>query len=505
MPKKYFKNHKAFWKAVKKTADIQRWAEAAQNRLGKNPAIPYDQRNLYALAMLAIDLDNIPEAEQEGYYTAEYERMHSAFSTPHPDTPNKPDPEAIKPYIQMMYDNVVTDLSAIDYNDPKQIKKVLFTMLSTQMLATMVVDFPKECMELSPTHEDKKRIDAISAKAFGVQLEARVIMSYEGLDEVGNYFMTMGSHKQESTAQMLQSELIHTVFDSALNGNDLIVIDPAKSELASKFFLKKPFEVRNNLGGQIVPFTDEDYGKYYAEHLADSIMNTSFEYLLFNPSATESDTMSQRDILLINGKPMQKLLKELRDSGLNYDDADKAVGKALRDALLQGDPVTLVSSTYTNDGKLAFHNKDLRLDLDKLNALDRANYNIFRRALDKVGLWTIPKKYPTNEARDAKLTAVLSDPNSIHQKEVKAIENEYIRSFNTLNRSKSALKGCATVIESITRDEAVNVNQPINAVLESNAQREPLLGIDLESDRELPVEPIKDADEKVIKTEPLAK
>ena len=505
MPKNYFKNHEAFWQAVQKAADMQRWAEATQKRLGKNPAMSYDQRNLYSLAMLVIDLDDIPEAEQEGYFISQYERMHSVFDTAHPDTPNKPDPEAIKPYIQMMYNNVVTDLSVIDYNDPKQIQKVIFTMLSTQMLATMVQDFPEECMELYPTHEDKKRIDAISAKAFGVQLEARVIMSYEGLDEIGDYFMTVGSGKTESTAQMLQSELIHTVFDSSLNGNDLIVLDPTKSKLTSKFFLKKPFAVRNDIGGEIESFTDEDYGKYYAEHLADSIMNTSFEYLLFNTAAAESDTMSQRDVLLINGKPMQKLLQELRNSGLNYGDADKAMGKALRDALLNGDPVTLVSSTYTNDGKLAFHNKDIRLDLDKLNALDRANHNIFRRALDKVGLWPIPKKYPTNEARDAKLSAILSDPNSIHQKEVKAIEDEFIRSYNSLGLKRSAYKGCAKVITTLVRDETAAVNQPLNAVSENDAQREPIVGIDLNAERELPVEPIKQADEKLINTEPLAK
>ena len=505
MPKNYFKNHEAFWQAVRKAADMQRWAEATQNRLGKNPAMSYDQRNLYSLAMLVIDLDNIPEADQEGYFISEYEKMHSVFDTAHPDTPNKPDPEAIKPYIKKMYDNVLTDLSVIDYNDPKQIQKVLFTMLSTQMLATMVQDFPNECMELYPTREDKKRIDAISAKAYGVQLEARVIMSYEGLDDVGKHFRTIGPNKQESTAQMLQSELIHTVFDSTLRGNDLIEIDPTKSELASKFFLKKPFEVQDNIGGEIEPFTDEDYGKYYAEHLADSLMNTSFEYLLFIPSATASDTMSERDVLLINGKPMQKLSEELRNSGLNYDDANKAVGKALRDALLQGDPVTLVSSSYTNDGKLAFHNKDIRVDLDKLNALDRAEHNIFRRALDKVGLWPIPKKYPTNEARDAKLAAILADPNSEHQKEVKAIENEYIRSYNSLNRNKSSYKGCANVITTLVRDEAAVANQPGERVNDNEVKREPIVGINLNAEKELPVEPSKKADEKVIKTETLAK
>ena len=163
MPKPYFKNHNAFWQGARKVEQLYKWAVEAENSLVKNPNIDYDSRNLYSLALLVINMKGIPEAEQEAHFKTEFAKMHQAFNTPHPDTPKKAAPEAVKPYIKAMFDNVKTDLSAMDTNNPEHVEDILKTMLATQMLATMVVDYPLASMELYPTHEDKIRIDALSA------------------------------------------------------------------------------------------------------------------------------------------------------------------------------------------------------------------------------------------------------------------------------------------------------------------------------------------------------
>ena len=89
MPKNYFKNHEAFWQGARKVEKLYKWAVEAEDSLGKNPDMQYDSRNLYSLALLVIDMKGIPEAEQESHFKAEYAKMHQAFNTPHPDTPNK--------------------------------------------------------------------------------------------------------------------------------------------------------------------------------------------------------------------------------------------------------------------------------------------------------------------------------------------------------------------------------------------------------------------------------
>ena len=510
MPKNYFKNHEAFWQGARKVEKLYKWAVEAEDSLGKNPDMKYDSRNLYSLALLVIDMKGIPEAAQESHFKAEYAKMHQAFNTPHPDTPNKADPEAIKPYIRAMFDNVKTDLSAMDTNDPEQVEDILKTMLATQMLATMVVDYPIASMELYPTHEDKIRIDTVSAKAYAFQLEARSAMSYEGLDEIGR-ILTVGRNPAKSTSHEIQWDLINAVYGATEKGSDTVVIDPTSTELSSKFFMKKKFSLENDVGDGPEEFTEKDYARCFGDHLASIPMNSSFEYQVLKTATGHSDTIEKEDVLVIGGRSMSQIVSDYTAQGLGYPDKYIAAGRFLRDSLLKGDPVTLVTSSFSKDGEIIFRHRDIKLDLDKLdldklNAQDRkANYNIFRRMLHKIGLWTIPKKYPTNAERDAKVSALLADPDSAHQKQLKSFEAEFVRSYNAVDRSGNNITGCGLVIPHLTVKEATAEIQPREEAVEQADQRQRIEGINLEADKELPVEPIKEADEKVIKTEPLAK
>jgi hypothetical protein len=185
-------------------------------------------------------------------------------------------------------------------------------------------------------------------------------------------------------------------------------------------------------------------------------LNTAFSYQILNAAVDGSSILEKEDILVINGKPLSQIYREQKVDGIHWQGEREAAGRILRDALLNGEPVTVLNLSVSKDGKVEFQNKDIRLDLDKLNQLDREqNHNIIRRALDTIGLWPIPPKYPSNKARDEKLSAALENPDSVHQKQVKAIEDELIQAYNNIDRSKSssARFGCATVIPKLTREE----------------------------------------------------
>ena len=92
-----------------------------------------------------------------------------------------------------------------------------------------------------------------------------------------------------------------------------------------------------------------------------------------------------------------------------------------------------------------------------------------------------------------------------HQKQLKSFEAEFVRSYNAVDRVGNNITGCGLVIPHLTVKEATAEIQPREEALEQADQRQRIEGINLEVDKELPVEPIKEADEKVIKTEPLAK
>ena len=504
MPKNYFSNHEAFWQAVKKTETLFAWADSVQGRLGKNPNIDYDHRDLYSLAFLTIDLSNIPEDQQESYFKAEYEKLHDAFDVSDPQNPKRSDPAKVKPYIKKMFDCVLTDLSTVDFNDSKQIEKILQTMLVTQTLAMKVKDYPEVAMELYPTHEDKMRIDAISSKAYAMQLKARVEMSYAGLDDIGKHFKTIGGNARKSTAELLQAELNHKVFDTTLQGSNLVMLDPTANELSAKFFMNESFTVMDDLGSGPEPFTQDEYGKFYVESLADSMMNTSFEYQVFLPAKTNSPKIEQQDLLIINGKPLGQLLAEYQAQGYRWPQKEMMAGQFLREALLKGEPVTLVTSSFTKDGEIRFNNKDIKLDLDKLD-IERLNkehyesYHPFRQWLDKIGLFPIRPPYLTNAQRDAKQEKIKARFWSSHQRKIKNLEKEIVRSYNSIDRTKSTPSGCASVIPYLTRVEA-KVKTP-----EANVSADVTKSVDISKSNEVVRENIKMrefTETKDVKTEP---
>ena len=156
MPKKqYFTNARVARQAAENVQWITNKSLSCYEDNPLTTNVKYDRRNLSDLAGLLIDLSGVPENQKDAHFEAEMKQIFQAFDTPSKDDPTKSDPDRIRPYILRMFVSLVTDLNEVNYNDVNQVTRLLLTMRSVQMLATMVADFPEECSNLYPSKQEK--------------------------------------------------------------------------------------------------------------------------------------------------------------------------------------------------------------------------------------------------------------------------------------------------------------------------------------------------------------
>ena len=126
-----------------------------------------------------------------------------------------------------------------------------------------------------------------------------------------------------------------------------------------------------------------------------------------------------------------------------------------------------------------------KLDIERLNKEHYESYHPFRQWLDKIGLFPIRPPYLTNAQRDAKQEKIKASFWSSHQRKIKNLEKEIIRSYNSIDRTKSTPSGCASVIPHLTRVEA-NVKAP-----EKNAIADVTKSTDISKSNEIVRETIR--------------
>jgi hypothetical protein len=346
----------------------------------QNPQIKFDTRNLMDIAPLLFDVSEFAEEEREKKFVEEYEKMVNAFNTPGTVDPSRPDPEAIKPYIKQMYDRLVTDLDQVDWNDVKQVENMLASMKATQAIATVVNDFASFSMDFYPSHEERARIDALGARSYTVYLEGRVAMSYAGLDDIDDY-VPIGYGAMKSTQMQVEAYASQALYDATLRGTDKAVLDPTQNELAEKFFLDEPFTVMNASGKDEAYMEFEyDHNQYltdFLEAMTIGYTKTAFEQMMISPmnncDAVDGKKFNPSELLLIDGKPLSDIMKELEEKGIKGRATDIEAAKILRGALQSGTPVTVISASYDKEGKVRFNNKDVCLSA--LNRIDRIKYD----------------------------------------------------------------------------------------------------------------------------------
>jgi hypothetical protein len=202
--------------------------------------------------------------------------------------------------------------------------------------------------------------------------------------------------------------------------------------------------------------------------------------------------------LFINGKSVRDTIRELNeDKGHSVFEARVIAGKMLTGALTDGKSiVTMMQVVTAKGGKTEFRHQEVKVDLDQLNKVDRAetNYSLFRRFLDWAHIWKI-QRFKSNDARDAAQEKLRSSEK--FQKALREAEDKFINRYNSdeiqdkITRNYPAL---AEVIPKIVRAEEFEKNNQI----ENNPSRIPLGNIELESNKNVKIEPKPELQDKTL-------
>lgn len=470
---------------------IERATQCVTKYFGGNLPI-YDHRNILNLAALSINFDNVPQGEREAYFDKEVVKIIDAFEG-----------NGRADCMQQMYSLIATD-GNIDWSNEAQVENFLVSLLTNQALNTMTYDFPKETFEFCKTHEDVKLIDELVARSDVFSYKAgEMLMQLDCYEDI-NKLIPLGLKKgglYGSPATKIETELTEMVWNETAQGKNTITLDATINEHSKNFFFGKPVEMRNPNDGTITD--SNEYAKYYLLGLTESVIkHSAIEQMTIKTlQAGSGYELEFDDLLCINGKPISAFRDELRKKGIFGENAQFAVGKMLRDALTDGKSV--VTTTRFNpaaDGTMRIEHKEIKVDLNKLNEIDRTqnHHNIFRRLLDRIGLWKI-QRFPTNEQRDANQAKIKNDTKYVES--LRAIENRVFDIYNNINPQKLGHKFLTTAIPRITREEAVPDKQVSKPVTQDTVQREQIVGIKLDNEKNVNLEPIKERSDKILTNE----
>ena len=461
----------------------------------------FDTRHPLDIAALVIDTSNVPEDQQDEYIRQQAEEIAKAFFTVDEKT-HRPYPEAVKPYIKKVYDNMTVNTN-IDWNDPVAVERILATYKASQSFATLVKDFPDFVFDLYPDVADIRKIDDLSSKATLIVNDAQIAWDnnpdpYRAEEEnvrsyaIPNVYGTLDTR--------LMSEVGHPVFDARIADSNVVMLDALASDFTKKHFLGIEFDEEF---GQTFCNSDE-YAKMYLEKLANNHMRTSVEQFAHTAMSTATeDPMIDYERLFINGKSIRESIREMQEGQeMSGFSAQVAAGKMLRDALTDGKSiVTMMQVVSAKGGKTEFRHQEIKVDLNKLNKVDKEenNYGRFRRFLDRIGIWKI-QKFKTNEARDAAQAKARSNPEL--KAALRAAEDKYIKTYNSEETQKAMERRnprMAAVFSKLVRaDEVDKSNQLENAPVSTEPVRVPMTEINLEETKDIAIQPKIETEDKVL-------
>lgn len=383
---------------------------------------PFDDRDLHSLIPLLVDISSVvdrPEEEKKAYFLEQLKVIERDFVL-------TKDPSTRLPYLRRMYEEVRTDYN-IDWDDPAQIDHLVCSTASQQMIAMMGVKMPQEVCSLYPTKNEAQRLDSISMKNF---INTRKFQNaVSRFDPDLNRQMGLGGVNEECPNTIIQDDITLAFAKAYDDGSNVAMLDPtAVSEFTKKLLLGDDIEEdyidhydmevhfdRNNA-------IDEFIGR-----CASVSMQTVNEFMTTGLYYSADD---KYNFLFINGRSAKDLVSEKMKRD-NIDDvaAKRAVGEMVRNALVDGESiVSLMRPVVLEGGKVSFSHQEIKVDLDKLNKIERKEkHNIFRRILHAIGI-RIPNKYPSNEARERNQEALKGD--SQYQATMKTAEKNFITAYN---------------------------------------------------------------------------
>lgn len=445
----------------RKVALARETAEKIPKPLDKNgnPA-KLDTRHPMDIAALVIDTKNFPEENWEQLFAEEADKMTRAFYTLDKNT-DMPYPDAIKPYIRMVYEKMTCDMN-INWDSVEEVENLLATQKASQSFATFVEDFPDIVFELYPDIADIRRLDTLTAKSSLIVHDAKRALS-DKPDPDAKKISSSGTFGVYDSAEIrLISELGHPVFDARIKGSDVIHLDATASDLTMRFFLGMDFETEIN--GDY--YNTDTYSKAYVELLARNHKHTSVEQgpdLMIAKGTGENDLFAY-ERLFINGKSVREIIRELNeDQNETLFNAQAIAGKMLTKALTDGKSIVTMMQVVTGkDGKTEFNHQEIKVDLNALNKADKKenNYSRFRRFLDLLHIYKI-KRFKTNDERDAAQSKLRN--NAEFQSALRAAEEKFINLYNSdqvqeeISKHRPNLKN---VVPRMVRAEEVEKEKP---------------------------------------------
>ena len=508
MPKntKILSNRQAFNRAV----DNVEWK--LNRGLAYTSSLPtlqdIDVRNITDLACLFIDVDGLEGEERENYFLSEIEQIKDAFYTLDPET-NRPYPERLIPYFSRLY-NTMDESLDIDWDDRAQIEHVLGTMKALQTLATFALDFKDAAFALYPTQEAVKLLDAHESKAFLVYNNMR--MAFNDADLYLHSKIHTGDGCYEHPMFAIQRDVNGALYDATIEGKNGVNLDPKSSDLFKKFLFNKNFDIVYHEGTMYegedgledlrteVEYNQDNYANDFLDITCKAFSNTTFEQMIVSTLINKSDlTYNRFDLLHINGKSLNDMIKEKMTNGIEEKTAEIEAGKDLRDALMDGHSVvTLMRATLNKEGKVDFFHQEINVDLDKANEINRKeNYGFFRNILHKIGIWKIPDKFSSNEARNHNQALVKADPK--YTAKLEAAEDKFISTYNSIEAPSSACKDIKWSMPTIEKKAvAVPVGEIGNVRVENNPDRQPIKDMEIDKEiKKMPLVPPVKEDDKV--------
>ena len=162
--------------------------------------------------------------------------------------------------------------------------------------------------------------------------------------------------------------------------------------------------------------------------------------MMLSAMMSNADDFDQNALLLIDGKPIKDIIENIKKTeDKSPYEATIDASMILRDALTDGKSVvSLMRVGFDKDGNTNFRHQDIKVDLDKLN---KANFeerykktNFIRRFLHDFGIWKIPDKYASNEARD-KAQATTKEKSEF-KNALSAAEKNVVDSYNKIDGSR---------------------------------------------------------------------
>lgn len=363
----------------------------------------FDHRDMTALATLLIDITDVigqPDSVIEAHFRSQLKELENNFIL----TKN---PETRLPYLKKLYEKAATHYD-IDWDDPKQIDNLFSSLLVQQTLGTMVDRLTSEVMSMFLSKEGAKKVDdLISLKNFANMMDFQNMVIRYDPDLCTNLDLRTEDLDASRYGNRITRPIVLAFAEATEKNSDEVVIDPTKLDVIKKHLLGDTFDIEY----QAPDITEE--GAFTTEHFDSNDMATSFMISLYTISgktlnehmtvngAYGTSEIDKAELLLIDGQPLSDIIKHLREKeNMDHKSSLEKAGNILRDALTDGHSVvSLMRPRMTEGGKIDFTHQLINVDLDKLNLIERnEKHNVFRRALDYVGIWRI-KKYASNEER----------------------------------------------------------------------------------------------------------